>query len=129
MNTYDIPRIVIVKHNHPIGIVTLKDFLPSSIFYSPEFFENGEQISRISPKGIAPKFIPTGPRSFLIVQDIMNTKLLLMDRDDDMAESAKVMIRHRISGLPVIDIKSDLVGVITKTDILKAILKIPKQAC
>jgi len=128
MNTYNISRIVIVKHNHPIGIVTLKDFLPSSVFYSSEFFENSEQISHVSPKGIAPKFIPTGPRSFLIVQDIMNTKLLLMDRDDDMAESAKVMIRHGIRGLPVIDIKSDLVGMITKTDILKAILKIPKQA-
>ena len=49
----------------------------------------------------------------------MNTKLLLMDKDDDMAESAKVMIRHGISGLPVIDNKSDLVGMITKTDILK----------
>jgi CBS domain-containing protein len=51
-----------------------------------------------------------------------------MDKDDDMAESAKVMIRHGISGLPVIDNKADLVGIITKTDILKAILKIPKQA-
>jgi len=129
MNTYDISRVVIVKNNHPIGIVTLKDFLPSSIFYSSEFFENSAQISRISSKGIAPKSVPTGPRSFLIAQDIMNTKLLLMDRDDDMAESAKVMIRHGISGLPVIDIKSDLVGMITKTDILKAILKIPKQTC
>ena len=128
MNAYNVSRVVVVKHNHPIGIVTLKDFLPSSIFYSSEFLENSEQTSHISPKGIAPKFIPTGPRSFLIVQDIMNTKLLLMDKDDDMAESAKVMIRHGISGLPVIDNKSDLVGMITKTDILKAILKIPKQA-
>ena len=47
----------------------------------------------------------------------MNTKLLLMDKDDDMAESAKVMIRHGISGLPVIDINVNLVSVITKTDI------------
>ena len=128
MNTYNVSRVVVVKHKHPIGIVTLKDFLPSSIFYSSESFENSEQTRYISPKGIAPKFIPTGPRSFLIAQDIMNTRLLLMDKDDDMAESAKVMIRHGISGLPVIDNKADLVGMITKTDILKAILKIPKQA-
>jgi signal-transduction protein with cAMP-binding, CBS, and nucleotidyltransferase domain len=37
MNTYNISRIIVVKDKHPIGIVTLKDFLPSSIFYSSEF--------------------------------------------------------------------------------------------
>jgi len=33
----------------------------------------------------------------------MTPKPLLMDKDDDIIESAKVMINHRISGLPVID--------------------------
>lgn len=127
MNTYNISRIVVVKNNHPIGIITLKDFLPSSVFYSSEVFENSEQISHESFKGIVPKFVPTGARSFLIVQDIMTTKPLLMDKDDDIAESAKVMIRHRISGLPVIDTEMNLVGIITKTDILKTILKIPEN--
>ncbi|MGN6624090.1 MAG: CBS domain-containing protein, partial [Candidatus Nitrosocosmicus sp.] len=72
-----------------------------------------------------PKFIPKGARSFLIVQDIMTPRPLLMNKDDDAIESAKVMIRHRISGLPVIDNNLKLVGIITKTDILKTILKIP----
>jgi signal-transduction protein with cAMP-binding, CBS, and nucleotidyltransferase domain len=44
MNTYIILRIVVTKDKHPIGIVTLKDFLPSSIFYSSEFFEYIEQV-------------------------------------------------------------------------------------
>jgi CBS domain-containing protein len=57
----------------------------------------------------------------------MTPKPLLMDKDDDVIESAKVMIRHRISGLPVIDNNTlNLEGIITKTDILKTILKIPE---
>ena len=39
MNAYNVSRVVIVKHNHPIGIVTLKDFLPSSIFYILSFLK------------------------------------------------------------------------------------------
>ncbi|HXT85173.1 MAG TPA: CBS domain-containing protein [Verrucomicrobiae bacterium] len=54
----------------------------------------------------------------------MNTRLLLIDKDDDVAESAKVMTRQGISGLPVIDNTNKLVGIITKTDILKTIIKI-----
>jgi CBS domain-containing protein len=126
MNTYNISRIIVVKNNHPIGIVTLKDFLPSSIFYNSESLENSEQIYHTTSKNNVPRFVPTGVRSFLIAQDIMTAKPLLMDKDDDVIESAKVMIRHRISGLPVIDTKLNLVGIITKTDILKTILKIPE---
>ena len=37
MNTYNILRIVVAKNKHPIGIVTLKDFLPSSIIYMRVF--------------------------------------------------------------------------------------------
>ena len=45
----------------------------------------------------------------------MTPKPLLMDKDDDVIDSAKVMIRHRISGLPVIDNNTlNLQGIITK---------------
>jgi len=45
----------------------------------------------------------------------MTSKPLLMDKDDDVIESAKVMIRHRISGLPVIDNNTlNLEGIIPK---------------
>lgn len=124
MNTYNISRIIIVKDNRPIGIVALKDFLPLSIFYNRELFENNESTDDRSVKSAIPKSIPIGARSFLIAQDLMNTRLLLMDKDDDVAESAKVMIRHGISGLPVIDNTNNLVGIITKTDILKTMIKI-----
>ncbi len=123
MNSYNISRIVIVKNDHPVGIVTLKDFLPSSLFYS-DIFENYEQNNIISTKDSIYRSIPIGVRSFLIAQDVMTAKPLLIDKDEDVTESAKVMINHRISGLPVIDSNMKLVGIITKTDVLKTVLKI-----
>ena len=47
-----------------------------------------------------------------------------MDKDDDVAEAARIMIRHRISGLPVINSEMTLSGIVTKTDIIKAIIRI-----
>jgi CBS domain-containing protein len=38
----------------------------------------------------------------------------------NIAEAAKLMIKNRISGLLVINAKHHLIGIITKTDILKS---------
>src|SRR5579884_3790936 len=39
----------------------------------------------------------------------------------DLADAAKLMLMHKISGLPVIDNKRKVLGIITKTDILNAL--------
>ena len=126
LQSYRISRIVIVKNNFPVGIVTTKDFLPASIFYginfasnkfpSPNFDESKYKVkSRLQISDI---------KSFLMASDIMTPRPLLMDEDDDIAEAARIMIRHRISGLPVINNTMILAGIVTKTDILKSIAKI-----
>jgi IMP dehydrogenase len=42
-------------------------------------------------------------------------------RDSDLVEAALIMGRNRISGIPVVDSHSNLAGIITKTDIIKAL--------
>lgn len=125
MHTHKISRIVIVKDDFPIGIVTSKDFLPASIFYGINFASNKfpSPNSMIS-KDKKSKFKISDLKSFLMSSDIMTAKPLLMDEDDDIAEAARIMTSHRISGLPVINSGMTLTGIVTKTDILKAIIKI-----
>jgi acetoin utilization protein AcuB len=65
------------------------------------------------------KFIPTGMLGTVLAQDIMSPAPISVYMDSDIANAAKIMIRNRISGLPVINKKGDLVGIITKTDLLK----------
>ena len=125
MHTHKISRIVIVKDDFPIGIVTSKDFLPASIFYGINFASNKfpSPNSMIS-KDKKSKFKISDLKSFLMSSDIMTAKPLLMDEDDDIAEAARIMTIHRISGLTVINSGMTLTGIVTKTDILKAIIKI-----
>ena len=41
--------------------------------------------------------------------------------DSDLADAAYVMLRNRINGLPVVDKEGTLAGIITKTDIVRAL--------
>ncbi|WP_161486149.1 CBS domain-containing protein [Candidatus Nitrosocosmicus hydrocola] len=125
MQSNRISRTVIVKNDFPVGIVTSKDYLPASIFYgidfaSSKFPSSNSDLYRDNKSKLKISDI----KSFLMASDIMTPNPLLMDEDDDIAEAARIMIRHRISGLPVINSKMTLTGIVTKTDILKSIVNI-----
>ncbi len=60
---------------------------------------------------------------FLKAKDIMNTIIVLVDEDTSIAHVAKVMVEEKISAMPVINKKHEMVGIITKTDILKAVFE------
>ena len=52
---------------------------------------------------------------------IMSTKPYTVLKDDDVSSAAKLLYENRIHGLPVIDKRKNLVGIISPTDILKAL--------
>ena len=55
-----------------------------------------------------------------IAAGIMTPNPVVVESTDDVTNVALLMIRHGISGIPVVK-NSLLVGIITKTDIVKAI--------
>jgi len=52
---------------------------------------------------------------------IMSKNPYTVFKDDSMVVAAKLLYEHRIHGLPVIDKRKNLVGIISPTDILKAL--------
>ena len=62
------------------------------------------------------------------IRDIFTPKPTVIDKDTDLAEAAKIMVTQRISGIPVIEssleeakMKNQPIGIISKTDIVKAL--------
>ena len=51
----------------------------------------------------------------------MKHNLITVTRDADLSEAARIMSSNRISGLPVVNAVDNLVGIVTKTDIGKAL--------
>lgn len=56
----------------------------------------------------------------LTVGDLMAIDPIVVRADAPLAEAARLLERHHISGLPVVDHAGSLVGVLSQTDLLRA---------
>jgi CBS domain-containing protein len=121
MNIHKISRVVVQRIMKPIGIVTSRDFLPLSLIHGTgslgRYWTTRNDITLAKKNQ---RFIPSGMIGIVLAQDIMTSPPITIHKNVNIAEVAKIMISNRISGLPVINGKGHLVGIITKTDILKS---------
>ena len=58
------------------------------------------------------------------VSDLMIKNPITVPPDYTIEEAAQLLLEHKISGLPVLDTKAGLVGIITKSDIFRALIAI-----
>lgn len=56
------------------------------------------------------------------VEQVMTRDVVTVNHDDPIEEAARLMVDHRIGGLPVMR-EGELVGIITETDIFKAFME------
>jgi len=51
--------------------------------------------------------------------DVMTTNVITVTPESSIGDAARLMLQHRISGLPVLDQKGQLVGMVTEGDFLR----------
>lgn len=112
-----VSRVVVSMNERPVGIVTVKDLLPLG------GYANNQYGTRSKRKEYA--FIPSGIKERMLVSDIMRPDPITTRPDSDLADAAYILVRNTISGLPVTNPRGSLVGIITKTDIVKALAHDP----
>jgi len=101
----NIHRVVVAKDNEPVGVITVSDLSPVSAILRP--------ITLVSPSAAL----------LISASDVMTADPLVVKADDDLCEAVRIMLANRISGLPVVNEKCKLTGILTKTDIVKTIAK------
>lgn len=90
-----------------VGIVTLSDIL--SI---------GEKVPRTAGRLTAR---PESDFALITTKDLMTLKPITTDEYADLAQAAQVIINKGIGSLPVVDDEANVVGLLTKHDIVKAL--------
>ena len=55
------------------------------------------------------------------VSEVMHTPVVTVSPEDSLREGARLMMENRIGGLPVMDGEARLAGVLTETDLLRAL--------
>ena len=53
------------------------------------------------------------------VQDVMTTNVLTVRPDATVAECAEIMLKCRISALPVVDAEQRVVGIVSEGDLIR----------
>jgi CBS domain-containing protein len=107
MVKHDISRVLVLDDGgRPIGVVTLTDLT----FYT----------SSLRP--VKHPTFETIPSSLILtVEEVMTKNPVTIREDDDLCVAPRLMLKKGISGLPVVDEEGKLRGIITKSDVVKAV--------
>ncbi len=116
LNKNKISRVVVVENGKPIGIITMADLVSASSAFKLADWLLSRRVIKVKGKVIRPLQV-----GLLIARNLMSHNPITISEDADLADAAHLMVNNGISGLPVIDKNGKLVGIITKTDIIKAV--------
>lgn len=109
MNKNQISRLVVTNDDgFPVGLISTNTLLTHS-----DYFSKGNTRSR--------DYLLPINREKLIIKDLLSDELLTINEEEDLGVAANKMIKNKISGLPVVDSKNNLVGIISKTDVVRAL--------
>ena len=101
-----ISRLVVIdKNGNVVGLISTNLLLSNSDFFT-------------STSNSRDYLIPSNDD--VTVSDLLDDNLVTINENEDLAKAASLMIKYKISGIPVLDSKEKLIGVISKTDIVKA---------
>jgi len=106
LKVYHIQRLPVLRNGRLVGIVTDRD-LKSSSASDATSLEIHELLYLLSK---------------VIVKDIMTKDPITVSPDFTIEETADILMRYKISGVPVVDDKKKLVGIITQTDLFKLLV-------
>lgn len=122
LTRYNISRVIVIRENKPVGIITTRDTMPKGSYFGVLNYSNKD-----GPKEFENGFSSYKTRVPFAVEDIMTPNPILIDQEGSIRDAAKMMIGNQISGIPVVNNLQELVGIITKTDIIKAIVELGKN--
>ena len=118
-----ISRIILRNKNEiPEGIITFRDLFYTSLKLGQEddVLDNSDPlISVIFPrKGFVSE---SGFGGSMKASEIMSKNILSVNYDDDLAQTGQLLIDKKINGAGVLSKNGNLIGIISKTDIVKAL--------
>ncbi|MDI6702511.1 CBS domain-containing protein [Methanothermobacter wolfeii] len=117
MEENDISRVVVTRDGGVAGIITSEN-LSFATFEDPEKGIPVEKVYFIRKTSEEKRKVRT--ISMLTAGDIMTEDVITVNPSADASEAASIMLENNISGLPVVE-DDELVGIITKTDIISGI--------
>ena len=107
-----------------------KQFVEKNVHHMPVLSDNGDIIGILSDRDILKKLIINDNKIDIAedknVEDIMSTDVIAAYPATDIRLIAKGMLDHHIGSMPIVNETGALVGIITRSDILYAVIHYPE---
>ena len=118
-----ISRIILRDHEEtPVGIITFRDLFELALKqgkYENVLDNTDPVISVIFPrKGFISE---TGFGGSIKASDLMSKEIVSVDYDEDLAKAGKLLLEKKINGAGVLSGHGNIIGIISMTDIVKAL--------
>jgi len=118
-----ISRVILRNHDEtPVGIVTFRDLFELALKkgkYEDVLDNTDPVISVIFPrKGF---ISDSGFGGSTKVNEIMSDDIISVNYDDDLANTGKMLLEKNINGAGVLSGHGNIIGIVSKTDIVKAV--------
>jgi len=63
----------------------------------------------------------------LKVEDIMTRRIRTVKKDTPVSDAVKIMVKHRVNRIPVVDENNKVIGIVARADILRSMLSGSKK--
>ncbi len=110
--------VVVVDSGKVVGIVSKKTVaflsIPAQTVKKP-----------LKLRGVAPRGVEASVKVYpaVMVSEIMNTNIVAVEPNEDLASVAHIIVRSNLDAVPVVDEKENLVGIVTKNTIARALVE------
>lgn len=110
--------VVVVDGGKVVGIVSKKTVaflsIPAQTVKKP-----------LKLRGVAPRGVEASVKVYpaVMVSEIMNTNIVAVEPNEDLASVAHIIVRSNLDAVPVVDEKENLVGIVTKNTIARALVE------
>ena len=105
-----------------------KFFCKHRFRHVPIVNQSGSLVGILSDRKILEELAQINPKpnhaSPSTINDIMVTHVLTAHPDTEVTMIAKIMINERVGAMPIVDDNNQLVGIMTRTDIVRTLIKI-----
>ena len=117
----DIGKVIVIDNDRPIGVITERDVA----FSLEDLNVKGRENKYRKRVGISPRGTLATIRDYIVplAQEVMSKNIITVREDTDLSDVASLMIENNISIIPVVDSKGFFIGAVSKTEIVKALLK------
>ncbi len=112
---------VVAEGGRLVGIVSQKDVMARQMLRDEELLQDAELYELLVAPQIDPRERDFAGR-FVVVEEIMTRNVVTARPRMSLAETARLLVKHRISRLPVVE-RGRLVGIVTPFDILRVLAR------